>query len=294
MTKKLESRISELLKATSNFNRVIKYGRASYIDPELVVSLLHDGLRMYELAKMYGCSEKTLLYQIRLDYPDFDSQKHIRHGKYDCTPEEAANLYKKLKSVHKVGEALGLTSSAVSQRLNKLGINKRPFYRTDITLDKVVSLYRVWGNVSRIAKFFNASEGTIRERLIESGINAKKFRSFNPNDVRYYGRYKRDITAESVVTLYKTNKSMLRVAEILGVGVQLVRSRLKEAGISRDQIREEWCNRLKEMHTRKDIPHDDILRLYDSGKSIAHIAREYKCSQGTIRRVLIKNNIKFR
>ncbi len=121
---------------------------------------------------------------------------------------------------------MGVNTHAVTERLDKAGVKRRPLWRKDVTSEKVVELYKIHKNISKVAEILETNNGVISRRLKGAGV---------PVD---YGYYKED--------------------------------------------------------RRTDIPEKDVCKIYDSGKSVNHVARVYKANHGTIRKILVRNNREIR
>jgi len=126
--------------------------------------------------------------------------------------------------VHQIAKSAGLTRK-----------RKPPHYRSDITVDKVLELYHRDLLIKEIAPILGCCPGTVTKRLREAGIGPGECFSRSMK-LDWRGKYhcRDDITADRVLNLYQNDGLLIKeMAQTLGCNQATVRSRLREAGISK-------------------------------------------------------------
>ena len=196
----LENKLKSIKDSTFHSLKQRKSSKYS-IDPELVIMLLEEGARMPEIAKIYGCSDQTIKYQMKIINLKFDARKYHKWRKREITIEKTVKLYEKLKSSTKIAKLLGVNTHAITDRLKSAGIDLRPLYNENITSEQVVKLYKKHKNVPKIAKMLNTNEPMIRRRLNEQGI-----------ELTNKGIKRVDIPQGEIMVLYNQGKSINSIA----------------------------------------------------------------------------------
>jgi hypothetical protein len=93
-----------------------------------------------------------------------------------------------------------------------------------------------------------------------------------------------NIDRNRVIELYRSGMSMKEIRNIFGCDYYRIQSIVKNIP--------EFKN-LKSRR-RKDIPFDKVIELYNEGKSELYISKTFNTDRGTIRRMLVKNNVVIR
>tara|TARA_Y100000034_G_C6693097_1_gene305264 strand:+ start:95 stop:622 length:528 start_codon:yes stop_codon:yes gene_type:complete len=169
----LEERLKKIKNSTSNSLKQRKPSRY-LIDPELVIILLEEGARMPEIAELYGCSDQTIKYQMRIINPNFDARKYHKWRQREITVEKVVKLYEKLKSSTKIAKFFGVNTHAITDRLKTAGVKLRPLYNENITTKEVAKLYKKHKSTTKVAEILNTNPPLIRRRLDSAGINYRK------------------------------------------------------------------------------------------------------------------------
>ena len=147
-----------------------------------------------------------------LDYPDTTYEKI--GGIVHCSKQR----------VHQIAKSARLTRK-----------RKPPHYRGDVTVDKVLELYHRDLLIKEIAPILGCCPSTVTKRLREAGIGASECFSRSMK-LDWRGKYHRrdDITADRVLNLYHSDSLLIKeIAQTLGCNQATVRSRLREADISK-------------------------------------------------------------
>ena len=147
-----------------------------------------------------------------LDYPDASYEKI--GGIVHCSKQR----------VHQIAKSARLTRK-----------RKPPHYRGDVTVDKVLELYHRDLLIKEIAPILGCCPSTVTKRLREAGIGASECFSRSMK-LDWRGKYHRrdDITADRVLNLYHSDSLLIKeIAQTLGCNQATVRSRLREADISK-------------------------------------------------------------
>jgi len=101
--------------------------------------------------------------------------------------------------------------------------------------------------------------------------------------------YRKDITVDKVLELYHQDLLVNDIAQILNCNLHTVRSRLREAGISKSEcqsrsMRLVWRGNT---HYRDDITVERVLNLYhNDGLLIKEMAQTLGCDEVTVRKRL--------
>jgi hypothetical protein len=227
MNSGLERKLTGLRNITSSKKKSRKESKYSHISPELVIGLLNEGLRLPQIAAVYGCSPQTISYQMKTHDPSFDARKHIRWGRFDITIESVVELFSQTKSSTRIAKAFGVNTQAITQRLEKAGVKRRTLYREDIKTDRVVALYNVIRNTTRIAQLMNTDNATIRRRLNEGGItNEMICEQAKKNRIRR----RSDIPTDEVSRLYANNWSLNALGKKYNASFSTIRKILLREG----------------------------------------------------------------
>ena len=322
----LEDRLKKLKDSTSDSKKLRKNTRYSNINPEIIILLLEEGARMTEIAKIYGCSDQTLKYQMRIVDPDFDGRNYHKWRKRDITVETAVKLYDEIKSASKIAKLLNVEIHAITRRLKAAGIKLRPLYREDITVEKVVELYNKYKRTSKVAEILEINIPLVRRRLENAGIEIKRRRKTDPDYV--FETKRTDIPVKQVLKLYDNEKSIRSIARKYTASLGIIKGILRSNG---REIRKElppqrpdltlkrvtyWYGRIKSIsgvaekletdtatirkrlkkagvyvknfhkRTRTDIPIKKVKDLKKQGRSVSNIAKKYHTKRETIRRIL--------
>jgi len=149
-----------------------------------------------------------------MDYPDATYEKI--GGIASCSKQR----------VHQIAKRGGLTRK-----------RKPPHYRSDITADKVLELYHRGLLLKEIASTLGCCHSTVTKRLREAGISAHEcFSRSMKLDWRGKYHYRDDVTVERVLNLYHNDGLLIKeMAQTMGCNQATVRSRLREAGISKSE-----------------------------------------------------------
>ena len=205
MVRNLESRLADLKDRTDvSSERNVKSSKFSYIDPEVVIGLLESGLRMPQIGEIYGCSFSTVKYQCMIKMPNFNARKHLKWGKWEITVEQVVEMYKELPSCTKIAKILGVNTHAITERLDKAGVARRPLWREDVTQEKVVELYEIHKSVSKVAEILGTNNGLIGRRLKDAGV------PIYPRNYKIETRT--DIPDEGVCEFYDKGDSIASIA----------------------------------------------------------------------------------
>jgi len=155
---------------------------------------------------------RAQVLSLLLDYPDATYEKigSIVH----CSKQR----------VHQIAKSGGLARK-----------RKPPHYRSDVTVDKVLELYHRDLLIKEIAPILGCCPSTVTKRLREAGIGPVECFSRSMK-LDWRGKYhcRDDITADRVLNLYHNDGLLIKeIAQTLGCNQATVRSRLREAEISK-------------------------------------------------------------
>ena len=140
----------------------------------------------------------------------------------------------------KIGSIVGCSKQRVHQIAKSAGLTRKrrpPHYRSDVTVDKVLELYHRDLLLKEIAPILGCCPSTVRSRLREAGITAGEcFSRSMKLDWRGSYHCRDDITAERVLNLYHSDSLPIKeMAKTMGCDQVIVRRRLMEAGISKNE-----------------------------------------------------------
>ena len=141
-------------------------------------------------------------------------------------------------SYEKIGSIVGCSKQRVHQIAKSAGLTRKrkpPHYRSDVTVDKVLELYHRDLLLKEIASTLDCCPSTVTKRLREAGISPSECFSRSMK-LDWRGKYhcRDDITADRVLNLYHNDGLLIKeIAQTLGCNQVTVRSRLREADISK-------------------------------------------------------------
>jgi regulator of replication initiation timing len=209
MSRRLNERLANLRERTEE-NQIYKLSKYSHINANDVIELLGKGLRLPHIAVLYNCSPQTVSRQVRKEIPDFDARNYIKLGRFDITIEDVVDLYMELRSSTQIAKIFGVNTHAITDRLEKAGIKRRPLYREDITAEKVHSLYKEFKTTTEVARVLDISESLVRRRLSEVGITSEFLRK--KHRLQKLQRKRADINELQVIKQYNEGWSIMRLS----------------------------------------------------------------------------------
>jgi predicted DNA-binding protein YlxM (UPF0122 family) len=185
------------------------------------------------------------------------------------------------------------TLDDLGQALKRAGYRFRPlhnyrFYRLQFTWlkehvesrkDKIINLLsKSDDSYEEIGKQVEVSRQWVHQVAKEVGLT----RNRQPH------HYRSDITIDRVLDCYHEDLLVNDIAQTLNCNLSTVRSRLREAGISKSECQSRsmklaWRG---DTHYRDDVTVDGVLKLYHSNLFIKAIARTLDCNQATVRKRL--------
>jgi hypothetical protein len=144
-------------------------------------------------------------------------------------PKAVIRAYKRHRTQRKAAEALGVSQGFVSATLRSQGIligkgcnQPRP------DNERVLALWRELGNQSKVARRMGIPQATVSQILIRNGIRI--------------GRGRREPThklpMDEVAARYRAGESCIDLGRAYGVSDEVIRRRLKSAGVSRRGLQE--------------------------------------------------------
>lgn len=164
--------------------------------------------------------------------------------------------------------------SKEKHRLAHLG--KRPNrYRHDLAADEVADLYLSGKSSLEIARMLKTTKTTILRRLQLAGVEMRGPKDCTP--LEKTPRYRSDISAEEMASLFKQGMSHQKIASKLGVTFGCVVWRLRKLGMFRSQN----CN----------LNENEIATMYESGISGINIAAKFGVSPASVYNLLKKLEI---
>ena len=139
----------------------------------------------------------------------------------------------------KIGSIAHCSKQRVHQIAKSAGLTRKrrpPHYRGDVTVDKVLELYHRDLLIKEMAPILGCCPSTVTKRLRDAGISPGECFSRSMK-LDWRGKYhcRDDITVERVLNLYHDELLIKEIAQTLGCNQATVRSRLREAGISKSQ-----------------------------------------------------------
>jgi len=275
--KNLEHRLKKIKGLASGSKIKGIGGRYSYINVESVIDFLNLGLKMPQIAEIYGCCESTLRYQIKKDHPNFDARKYVELGKAEIKDEQIKKLYEKLGSTTKISGFLDLTPSGVRYRLHKMGI-KPTKLRQDISVREVVELYNKYKRVSKVALELGVCEDVVRKRLDMARVK---------RDDSWKELMKRnDLPEQEIIDKYNDNGAIKRLAKEYKTSLRVIKRILLKNNV---RIRSSY-----EWEARKDITPKMVAIAYKKLKKITAVARELKTSHNVVYNRLEKAGINYK
>ncbi|GEM_PF-6415431 len=318
--KDLEAKLIHIKELTSDRRTL---GRFSYIDPDEAIALLATGLRMPQVAEIYGCIANTVTYHIKIKYPGFNALTDIKRRRIGITPKEAAKLYGRLKSTTKVGGILGTSSKTIAKRLREAGIEPQKTSREDISDESILRLYKKYKTARIVGVMVGMSKNSVLQRLHKIGAEIdysyRNRRTDLPGHTirrdykagktikylidRYSSSYetitrviveeggqlrgqkREDVTVKSAVRLYKKYGQLAKVARELKASPGTIRSRLTE---------EDPNIIVQFRRARPDIPVEDLIRRYEAKETLESLSDRYSSCQKTLKRILKENKVKLR
>tara|TARA_Y100000310_G_scaffold343880_1_gene453663 strand:- start:10312 stop:10992 length:681 start_codon:yes stop_codon:yes gene_type:complete len=225
MSTSLEERLYNL-KIKTKVKKDRKISQFSHIEPADVEKYLEEGYKMPEIAEIYGCCAGTVSRQAKIKDPSFDARVIVKMGRSDISVEEIANIYRKTKSCTKIARDYGVNTHAITERLDKAGINRRTQYREDISVEDVLKAYKIMKSCTKVANLFNTNIGTIRRRLDKGGITYQEIMR-NANKAKKVKIRLTHITKEDCERLYAKLGSVEKVAKKYKVAPATIWRRLR-------------------------------------------------------------------
>ena len=285
MSKRIRTKLKDLETRTQVTEK--KDSRFSYINPDMVIELLHQGIRLPQIAAIYGCSSPTVSYQVRKTYPDFDARKHLRWGRYDITVEDVVEMYQQFPSSTKIAKMLKVNTHAITERLEKAGIKRRSQRREDIKPEKVLSLYRIYKNTKKVGDLLNINQPLVRRRLNEAGISADEIREEKNRQDRQTRRT--DIPTNQVLKYYDNGESINSIA----MRYQASQGAIRRILVMNNREIRQMSGPASRFHIRVDLTPAKVARAYKKLKRISRVAKELGTTPSTVRGRLLEAGVEI-
>lgn len=151
--------------------------------------------------------------------------------------------------------------------------------RININSEDMIKKYQEGKTIKELEKIYNCSEKLIRSRLREYGVVLNKRIAWNRKELpinEIIQDYQNGKNLKQIAL--KFNCSSIPVARILKANFIILRKGSKG--------RKPW--------NRKNLPMDEIVQKYQSGKTFNELGIEYGCNPGVIKKRLQEKNIKLR
>jgi len=189
------------------------------------------------------------------------------------------SLYKKHRSVIKIGKQLGHSSSTISNLLseNKICFFKREAQnKLNFNEKKVITLYEKTKNINKVAKILNCSSRPIIRILKNNGIKRTR---------------KLDLDEEEIIRLYKKDKiTPKKIAKRMNCSKTLIYNIFKKNNIKMHKKSFFLIGKISPL--RKVLDEKKIIKMYvKDNMGYMKISKMFKCSTIVIQRILKDNNI---
>lgn len=142
----------------------------------------------------------------------------------DITDREVIELYNKGLNYRQIAKYFKTDSKIIIRRLFRNGVEivkLSSFSRQDLNNNTIVKLYGEGKSTDEISHILKTNNVTIGNRLKSMGIKLRVF-------------YRNDIKTDDLIRLYLDDKlSTVKIAKLYNTTAQLVKTRLKNAGVKR-------------------------------------------------------------
>lgn len=264
--------------------------------------LVADGMRMQDIADMFGCSRATIQKRmhendIKYDLPRLDidketlaslvanglSDKEIgrrysvtaatvrsSRGRYGIILARHVNVseddFRKLTATHtdkEVADILGCSKSWVEHKRAEYGIRKAPPAKGPVDREKVVSMLEKGCSKIEVAKALGYSEGTISRVGRELG---------------YCYEFVDDYEVRECLD---AGMSDAQIAEKTGFSEYTIQEHRLAMGIKRNRIKAPSCEEVKRLIVNEHLSDDEIAVRYGIARDTV---RHLRCEAGIKRR----------
>jgi transposase-like protein len=285
-------------------NALVKHGvtirtrsmssRYSTEDRNRMVEMVENGATRKSIADEFGCSiglVKHFLHQHARSKADPSTlvkdtvkKKRTRYGRRftQHNYRQMVSLYEQGWSSLKIAEKFDCSAGYVREKLLDFGVKVRPFTMPKLDFSeeyrhRMVEMYQNGYDVQSIADEFWTSSNPVTRVLREAGVTLRPrigLPKFTEQD------------RQKMVTMYQSGLSQRKVAAQFGCNSATVLVALRENG-----IKARSCRRVSRF---SDEDCNQIVSMYQNGKTHCEIACMFGCSSGTIGSILQKQKIKSR
>ena len=233
-----------------------------------IIMSYKNNIESGEIAKKYNCSKSTILRLLKKNNIEI---RKGRIGRLDIKEKEIIVFYKKCRSAEKVAKKYKCSPSLVYRILKNNNI-KRNKYKIILNKNKVKEFYKKCRSAGETSNKFNCNISVILRILREDGVKLDKYKKMTIN-----------LDYNKVIELYKEHKSAYRITKILGCSKNPIYRILKINNIK--ILKSEPKNRL-------NLDEKEVVKIYKKLKTLIKTTKYFGCGEGTIRKILRKNNIK--
>lgn len=177
---------------------------------------------------------------------------------------------------------LGISHGTYYNILKKLGMQKKQLkdaiFSDEKLIKSIIRYYEAGHNLYEVTDEFDISEGLVREILKKYNIPIKRGAISD--------KKKKDYDIKAIIQDYKKGVKWNEMSEKFGLSVSWMQELLKRNGI--------------EIERKNRIPREDkektkqIIELYESGMSLAKLAKMYSTTQTTLKKFLQNSGVKIR
>jgi uncharacterized protein (DUF433 family) len=247
-----------------------------------------NGMTTIELAKEYNCAHGTILNRLHKNNIKIKSRSEARTGRttgknhplyIDLPINQIIDEYRNGISTIKLGEKYGCNHATIGRKLKENGIDVTN--RIDIPIEHIIDEYKNGTSTIELSKKYRCNRTTINKKLKENNIDVT-------NHI--------DLPIDQIIEDYKIGLSTVKLAEKYGCSSTTIAVKLRENEIKIRSISEATTgSRLGDNSPCYiDLPIEEICKKYLGGISTPKLAKDYKCSVGTIKIRLRENGITIR
>jgi len=147
-------------------------------------------------------------------------------------------------------------------------------------IKEVMELFEVHKTVIGVARALDKSEDTIKKILNANGISTPTRKQFVVSFWSHYEQLQKPEEQQKIIEMYSSGMSAKEIGSKYNISATPIR---RIIGQHNAQIN--LPKHVDKLYANKDC----ILNLYKNGKQITEIAREFDCSNSSVRSFLIKN-----
>lgn len=247
---------------------------------EAIIKAYENGMTIKQIKKEYRVSSD------KIDEILYNAGVERRTSKFDPVINES--LIETVKTMREnnvkaieIQRKLGISHGTYYNILKRLGIQKKQvkealFADTQL-MEAVINYYNAGHTIREVKMKYDLSEDYIKEIFKKYNVKTRRGPISNKN---------KDYDVQEIIEAYKANMKWSEMTEKIGLSVSWMQELLKKNGVE--------VKRKKRMPNGNKKKTDEIVKLYESGLSIAKLSKMYSASQSTIRTFLQNSGVTIR